>query len=822
MRSRWVSRSTSAVRAGSSRRGNRRSRRRKRIQRTIAMFSDNAQLTSQLSPSHQVQLVAASPSFSAATTAVLCGCGAKATTTSWSAGGGRSDLARSAGAASGWALAVAMGCSQQKMPLGLLQMGGVTHLSSTTSHRACARCGRSRAMSRLSSKTPPISAASCHVCASSRPSRSLAMFFARLVEPVDQPPQFGQVFGLDAPLLDQVPHQRHRFAAEEPLDQIVDRLANDGPRLDAGGIDAGPPVEPGVHVALGLEPPQVGLHGGKIHLPGGRQGLVDLPYGRFAELPEQPGNLHFALAEGLPRGHPRLPFEYACTRRSLDVQAYLSQGEPTGGVQRGRSRVILTRRHKGKGMTSARTIGLAAWLALELACWAAPPTRPNIVLLIADDLGYGELGCYGGREIPTPNLDALATGGVRFTNGYVTAPFCAASRAGLLTGRYQTRFGFEFNPIGAKNAEPQIGLPASERTIAGRLSDAGFATALIGKWHLGGTAEFHPQRRGFDEFFGFLHEGHYYVPPPWTGVTTWLRRTALPDGGEGRWTSPDGRIVWTTHMGHGEPPYDADNPILRGSQPLDERASLTDAFAREACAFIERQKAQPFFLVVAFNAVHSPLQADDAHLARFAHIPDIHRRIFAALLSHLDDAVGQVIAKLHAVGLDEKTLVVFLSDNGGPTRELTSSNAPLRGGKGELSEGGIRVPCLMSWKGRVPAGATADAPISSLDISATALAAAGVPLDAARLDGVDLLPVLRQPQAELPPRALFWRVGQRHALRRGDWKLIREGGRPWRLYNLVSDIGEMADLAAQQPERVAELAAWWDRWNAEQAEPRWK
>ncbi|HZN36269.1 MAG TPA: sulfatase-like hydrolase/transferase [Pirellulaceae bacterium] len=472
-------------------------------------------------------------------------------------------------------------------------------------------------------------------------------------------------------------------------------------------------------------------------------------------------------------------------------------------------------------MRYSREICVAAWIALQLACWAAPQ-RPNIVVLIADDLGYGELGCYGGREIPTPNLDALAAAGVRFTSGYATAPFCAASRAGLLTGRYQTRFGFEFNPIGAKNADPQIGLPASERTIALRLSDAGYATALIGKWHLGGTAEFHPQRRGFDEFFGFLHEGHYYVPPPWKGVTTWLRRTALPDGGQGRWTSQGGRVVVSTHMGHREPPYDADNPILRASQPVDERANLTDAFSREASDFIERHRSQPFFLVVAFNAVHSPLQGDDVHLARFAHIPDIHRRIFAALLAHLDDAVGQVVAKLKAEGLTENTLVVFLSDNGGPTRELTSSNAPLRGGKGELLEGGIRVPFLASWEGHLPAGRATDAPISSLDIGATALAAAGIPLAADKLDGIDLLPMVRQPQGTLSPRTLFWRVGQRHALRRGDWKLIRDGGRPWRLYNLAADLGETTDLAESQPELVVELAALWDRWNAEQAEPRWK
>ena len=475
-------------------------------------------------------------------------------------------------------------------------------------------------------------------------------------------------------------------------------------------------------------------------------------------------------------------------------------------------------------MSSLRLLRLLATLATAataaVVLCSAEPRRPNILFIVADDLGYGELGSSGGTDIPTPHLDALAAGGVRFTHGYVTAAFCAASRAALLTGRYQTRFGFEFNPIGAKNAAPGIGLPVGEKTVADHLRATGYATALVGKWHLGGTAEFHPQRRGFDEFFGFLHEGHTYVPHPWEGVTTWLRRRALPDGGTGRWTSPDGRLVWTTHMGGNEPDYDADNPLLRSSQPVDERANLTDAFTREANDFITRHRTQPFFLYLAYNAVHSPMQAPEAYLAKFAHLPDLHRRLFAAMLAHLDDSVGRVLAHLRATGLAENTLVIFLSDNGGPTKELTSRNAPLRGGKGELWEGGIRVPFIVSWPGRITPRTDAT-PVISLDATATALALAGISAPPTPLDGVNLWPLLSGKSTAAPHSALYWRVGERHAIRQGDWKLLRQRG-AWQLYDLAHDVGEQTDRATAEPARTQALAALWETWNAAQVAPRWR
>ena len=452
---------------------------------------------------------------------------------------------------------------------------------------------------------------------------------------------------------------------------------------------------------------------------------------------------------------------------------------------------------------------------------ASAEQRPNVIFIVVDDLGYGELGCYGGKEIPTPHIDSLAAGGARFTSGYVTAPFCAASRAALMTGRYQTRFGFEFNPIGAKNAMPGIGLPVAEKTVADRLRDAGYATGLVGKWHLGGTEPFHPQRRGFDEFFGFLHEGHYYVTPPWQGVTTWLRRKKLPDGGQGRWTSPDGRTVWSTHLGSNEPEYDTGNPLLRSSQSVDEKANLTDAFTREACDFIGRHRSQPFFLYLAYNAVHSPMQGTDEYMKKFSHIEDIQRRIFAAMLAHLDDSVGKVLAELRESGVEENTLVVFLGDNGGPTSELTSSNAPLRGGKGDLWDGGIRVPFIVSWKNHITAGRVVDASVASIDATATALELANAGPSQKRLDGINLMPLLTGKMAEVHERNLFWRVGQKNALRSGNWKLIRDG-KEWQLYDLAHDIGETTNLAAKEPGRVQQLTSLWDKWNAEQIEPLWR
>ncbi|MDA7903179.1 sulfatase [Mariniblastus sp.] len=458
------------------------------------------------------------------------------------------------------------------------------------------------------------------------------------------------------------------------------------------------------------------------------------------------------------------------------------------------------------------------------ASLSADDGRPNIIVFFADDLGYGELGCQGNPEIPTPYIDSIAESGVRFTAGYVAGPNCSPSRAGLLTGRTPTRFGYEFNPIGARNEEPGIGLPSKEVTIAETLQDAGYTTGLIGKWHQGGGAEYHPFRHGFDEFFGFTHEGHYFVPPPWKGVTTMLRRKSLPDGSKGRWEG-EKRLIYSTHMKSAEPDYDANNPIVRGGQPVVESEYLTDAFTREAVDFIDRHDDKPFFLYLAYNAVHSPLQGADKYMKKFAHIEDVHRRIFAAMLANMDDSVGAVMNQLRKSGLEENTLVFFLSDNGGPTRELTSSNLPLRGEKGQMYEGAIRVPFMVQWKGKIPAGEVYHQPVSSFDIYATAVAnSAGVTLPE-QVEGVDLIPFLKGEDQGRPHETLFWRQGGKAAMRHGDWKIVimgrrfQPGNAKWELYDLSKDVAEQNNLAAVKPEILSELISRWYEMNSEMLEP---
>ncbi len=433
-------------------------------------------------------------------------------------------------------------------------------------------------------------------------------------------------------------------------------------------------------------------------------------------------------------------------------------------------------------------------LCFALACGAlglatATAANPNILLMVGDDMGYADVGFNGCKDIPTPHLDALAASGVRFTNGYVSGPYCSPTRAGLLTGRYQTRFGHEFNPGGAES-----GLPVTETTLANRLKAAGYATALVGKWHLGSPAAMQPQARGFDTFFGFLGGSHSYFN--------------------------------TTGM-------------LRGTEQIKELDYTTDAFGREAAAFITQHRTgAPWFLYLAFNAVHTPMDATKDRLAKFAAIADPKRRTYAAMMSAMDDNIGLVLKQLRETGQEKNTLVFFISDNGGPTMPGVTVNAsrndPFRGSKRTTLEGGIHVPFVVAWPGRITPGTYAQ-PVIQLDLTATALTAAGIDAAADRkLEGVNLLPYVAGEKKHAPHDALYWRFGTQMAIRAGDFKLVRydtnvdtlTGARnqppsSLKLYNLAADVHEDHDLAATMPEKVKELQAKWDDWNARNAKPLW-
>ncbi len=410
----------------------------------------------------------------------------------------------------------------------------------------------------------------------------------------------------------------------------------------------------------------------------------------------------------------------------------------------------------------------------------AQTRKPNIVHIVADDLGYAEIGVQGCKDIPTPAIDSIAKNGIRFTSGYVSCPVCSPTRAGLMTGRYQQRFGHELNPGPATQAEENFGLPLDQVTLPQTLRDLGYRTGHIGKWHLGYKPEYHPNKRGFDESFGFPGGAHAYL---------------------------DQRAA------------DEHNAVNRNGTPVEEKAYLTDAFAREAVAFVDRHAKQPFYLYLPFNAVHNPLQATQKYLDRFAAIADERRRTYAAMMVAMDDAIGAVLARLRHHRIEDDTLIVFHSDNGGPTPQTSSSNGPLHGFKGQTYEGGIRVPFLMQWKKRLKRGVVDDRPIVALDIFPTCVAAAGGK-PAANLDGVDLLPYLTGTRKDAPHEALYWRFGAQWAVRKGDWKLM-ESIDGVRLFHLAQDLGETRDLAAAEPDKVQELRAAYDAWNANNIAPRW-
>ena len=423
-----------------------------------------------------------------------------------------------------------------------------------------------------------------------------------------------------------------------------------------------------------------------------------------------------------------------------------------------------------------RPLFFLASLLLTASAFAA---KPNVLLIIADDLGYHDLGFQGSKEIPTPNLDKLAAQSLVCTNGYVSHPFCSPTRAGIMTGRYQQRFGHENNPAWLPQ-DTVAGLPLTETTYPQLMQKAGYTTAAVGKWHLGAHPQFHPNKRGFDEYFGALGGGHVYFP----GV-----------GGGAEYNIP----------------------LNRNGNDEAQTKYLTEQFGDEASSFVQRHagEAKPWMLYLAFNAPHTPLQAPQKWLEKFAHITDKNRQTYAAMVCALDEAVGGVLDKLEATKQRDNTLIYFVSDNGGPNLQVKSGsnftdNSPLRGAKGMVYEGGMRVPFLVSWPAKIKPGKYGQ-PVIALDFLPTSLAAAeSADLTPKNLDGVNLLPFLRGEKTSAPHDTLFWRTGGpggNNAVRYGSMKLVRLGKAEPELFDLAADIGESKNLAAEKPELVKELVS---------------
>jgi len=414
--------------------------------------------------------------------------------------------------------------------------------------------------------------------------------------------------------------------------------------------------------------------------------------------------------------------------------------------------------------------------------------KPNIILILSDDGGYDDFGCYGSKDIPTPHIDALARGGIRMTNSYVTASVCAPSRAGLLMGQYQQRSGFEHNisnqPAPGYQQE-DIGLADTARTIGDQLRFNGYETIAIGKWHLGDQVKHHPLNKGFDHFFGFI-------------------------GGHRSFFSKMGGLPKGERLEHDK-------------QEIDEQDVyyLTDMFTDKACAYIEQQREKPFFLYLSYNAVHTPVEAKPEKLKQFESIVDPMRRSYAGLMSAMDDGIGRIVATLQQTSQLDNTLIIFLNDNGAATNN-GADNGILRGLKGSKWEGGIRVPMIVQWPARFSGGTTYDGLVSSLDLVPTCIAAAkGNPRQDIHLDGVNLLPFLTGEYARAPHEYLCWRRGVASAIRSDNWKLIQVKDQAPLLFDLSRDAGETTDVAKQYPRTVKDLTVLLSKWQDGMDRPHW-
>lgn len=454
-----------------------------------------------------------------------------------------------------------------------------------------------------------------------------------------------------------------------------------------------------------------------------------------------------------------------------------------------------------------RTVFIAAVASLLLAgsmlsCDVAVRNerqgRPNIMLIFVDDLGYNDVSYNGATDIKTPNIDRIAEEGVVFSNGYVAHPFCGPSRAGLMTGRYPARFGMDEN-LAYAPSDPNHGLPADEKTVATYLNDAGYRTGLVGKWQLGAAPPFHPINRGFEYFYGFLAGGHDYF-----------------------------KIDTTTGINGIVDPYLL--PINENRGATNFTGYLTDAFTEKAIDFIDESNDAPFFLYLAYNTPHTPLQAPERLILKYGDIENPERRTYLAMIDSLDQNIGKLLDKLESTGKRNNTLLFFVSDNGGvhPNEYHDyidwADNAPFRGGKSDFFEGGIRVPFIASWPDKWPQGKTYEHMVISLDITATALSLAQINEAEIEkpLDGVNIAPFVQGNVNGTPHDALFWRQWHTnenkmlYAVRAGDAKLVKNTSEDKAmLFNLKADPAETQNIADNEPDAVTQLDNLWREWNNE-------
>lgn len=424
--------------------------------------------------------------------------------------------------------------------------------------------------------------------------------------------------------------------------------------------------------------------------------------------------------------------------------------------------------------------------------FAIAQDQPNIILLFSDDAGYADFGFQGSQIMHTPHLDKLAAQGVTFTQGYVTASVCGPSRAGLMTGQYQQKFGYEENNVPEYMSEnsaldgEDMGVPTDEKTMANYLKELGYKTAAFGKWHLGSADRYHPLNRGFDEFYGFrggARSYYDYEPLSTTAQENWLERN---------------------FGGYAEP-----------------QRYLTDRLGEEAVDFVERNKDVPFFAYVAFNAVHTPMEAEQKDMDKFPQLTGKRQEVAAMTLA-LDRACGMILDKLEELGIAENTIVVFTNDNGGPCDKNASVNLPLAGTKSNQLEGGIRVPFIMRWPGKIEPKSNYQYPISTFDLLPTFVAAGGGDVSKLKaIDGVDLMPFINGDDESRPHETLFWKKDCRATVRHGDWKLIRFPDRPAELYQIVEDESEQHDRAAEYPEKVREMYKMIFQWESTLDRPLW-